>query len=72
MSVLDMWSICDRCSFKYRRRELRKESTGSVVCRSCYDGRYDLKQHPQNHAPHPRAEGRPVPDGRPDVVVSLV
>ena len=44
MSVLDMWSVCDRCGFNYKRRQLRKESTKFVVCYSCYDGKYDLKR----------------------------
>lgn len=64
MSVLDMWSVCDRCGFNYKRRQLRKESTKFVVCQSCYDGKYDLKSHPQNKSPRPRRELLPVPDGR--------
>jgi hypothetical protein len=64
MSVLDMWSVCDRCGFNYKRRQLRKESTKFVVCHSCYDGKYDLKSHPQNKSPRPRRELLPVPDGR--------
>jgi hypothetical protein len=65
MSVLDMWSVCDRCGFNYKRRQLRKETTKFVVCHSCYDGKYDLKSHPQNRSPRPRRELLPVPDGRP-------
>lgn len=64
MSVLDMWSVCDRCGFNYKRRQLRKESTKFVVCQSCYDGQYDLKSHPQNRPMRPRRELLPVPDGR--------
>lgn len=64
MSVLDMWSVCDRCGFNYKRRQLRKETTKFVVCQSCYDGKYDLKSHPQNRSPRPRRELLPVPDGR--------
>ena len=73
MSVLDMWSVCDRCGFNYKRRQLRKETTGFVVCHTCYDGRYDLKGHPQNKSPRPRRELLPVPDGRPqqDLTVYL-
>lgn len=65
MSVWDGWSICDRCSFKYRRRMLHKEATGWVVCDACYDGKYDLVRHPQNRPARPRREMLPVPDGRP-------
>jgi len=64
MGVLDMWSVCDRCGFNYKRRSLKKETTGSVVCQSCYDGAYDLKSHPQNRPFRPRRELIPVPDGR--------
>jgi hypothetical protein len=62
--ALQVWSLCDRCGQKYYRRQLRKESTGFVVCSSCYDGKYDLKSHPQNKPPRPRVEPRRVPDGR--------
>jgi hypothetical protein len=66
MSVLDMWSVCDRCGFNYKRRDLRKESTNFVVCHSCYDGAFDLKSHPQNRPFKPRAELRQVPNASPD------
>ena len=62
--ALVVWSLCDRCGQKYYRRQLRKESTGFVVCSSCYDGRFDLKSHPQNRPPRPRLESKRVPDGR--------
>ena len=63
--AMNVWSLCDRCGQKYYRRQLRKESTGLVVCESCFDGAYDLKKHPQNRPPRPRYESRKVPDGRP-------
>lgn len=66
MSVMDMWSVCDRCGGDYKRRELRKETTNFVVCHACYDGLYDRKSHPQNKSPRPRRELKPVPDGRSD------
>ncbi len=62
-----MWATCDRCSFKYRRRQLRVESTGFLVCRKCDDRNFDLKNHPQNKSAPPRRELREVPDGTPDV-----
>lgn len=65
MDVMNGWSICDRCSFKYRRYQLRKEATNWVVCQSCYDGAYDLVRHPQNKPPKFRPEMLPIPDGRP-------
>ncbi len=64
MSLGNMWSICDRCGFKYRRRQLTKERTGFVVCHSCNDGAFDRVRHPQNRPARPRQELRPVPDGR--------
>ena len=64
MSVWNMWSVCDRCGFNYKRKQLRKETTNFVVCHSCYDGRFDLKNHPQNYSAKPRRESLPVPDGR--------
>lgn len=35
--------ICDRCGFKYKSFDKRKEWTGLVVCYSCYEPR-----HPQD------------------------
>jgi hypothetical protein len=66
MSVLDMWSVCDRCGFDYKRRDLRKETTNFVVCYACFDGRFDKKSHPQNYSAKPRRELQQVPDARPD------
>ena len=65
MGVMNGWSVCDRCGFDYRRKHLRKETTGLVVCYSCYDGAYDLRNHPQNRPFRPRRELLPIPDGRP-------
>ena len=65
MALMDGWTICDRCSFKYRRRQMRKEATGFVVCQKCYDGKYDAVRHPQNRPFRPRRELLPIPDGRP-------
>jgi hypothetical protein len=65
MSVMRGWTICDRCGFKYRRFQVRKEATNWVVCESCYDGKYDLVRHPQNKPPRMRREMLPIPDGRP-------
>jgi hypothetical protein len=64
MTILRMWSICDRCGWKYRRRQLRAETAGFVVCNNCHDGAFDLKNHPQNKAASPRREPSIVPDGR--------
>lgn len=64
MSLMRMWSICDRCGFQYRRGNLRKEATNFVVCASCYDGVYDARRHPQNRPAPYKQNPRRVPDGR--------
>ena len=64
MPARDGWSVCDRCGFDYKRKYMRKETTGFVVCQSCHDGKYDLKNHPQNRYFRPRRELLPIPDGR--------
>lgn len=50
--------VCDRCGFVYWLNDLRKEWTGLMVCRQCFDVR------------HPQEFGRAVRDSqgvRPDV-----
>jgi len=42
------WGVCDVCGWKYRRKELRKNSYGVLVCPTDYDGKFDTKNHPQN------------------------
>lgn len=56
-----VWAICDRCGFKYRRSQLRKEWTGLLVCPADYDPK------PAELRPPPvRPEGVPVRDPRPE------
>lgn len=55
------YGICDRCGFKVRHRKLRKEWTGLMVCRPCYDPR-----PPETNPPRLAPEGLPVPDARPE------
>ena len=45
-------AICDICGFQYKHRELKKNSYGLLVCQTDYEGRFDLKNHPQNKAPN--------------------
>ena len=59
-----VWSICDRCSFRYYSRQLVVESTGVLVCEACDDRNYDLKRHPQNRPARTRRELLAVPNGR--------
>ena len=39
--------ICDICGFRYKLRDLKKTSYGSMVCSLDYE-KYDLENHPQN------------------------
>lgn len=66
---LGKWNvICDRCGFKYKNTDLRKEWTGLMVCDSCWEPR-----HPQTLIKVPK-EDSSVPWARPeptDVFVSV-
>lgn len=56
-----VYSICDRCGFKFRLRDLVKEWTGAMVCRK------DLDPKPAEMTPpRVKAEGVPLPNARPD------
>lgn len=48
----NVFGICDVCGYRYRLNQLRKNSYGSMVCPTDYDGQYDLKNHPQNKTPN--------------------
>jgi len=45
------FGICDVCGFRYKLKELRKNSYGAMVCPMDWDGAYDLANHPQNKTP---------------------
>lgn len=62
---LNVWSMCDRCGMNYYAHKMREESTGVLACEDCYDGAYDIQNHPQNKPIRPRLESKKVPDGRP-------
>lgn len=54
-------AICDRCGFKKRNYELRKEWTGLLVCRdTCWEPR-----HPQDFV-RGVADRQAIPDPRPE------
>tara|TARA_R110000782_G_scaffold4534_1_gene16081 strand:+ start:932 stop:1210 length:279 start_codon:yes stop_codon:yes gene_type:complete len=44
--------ICDVCGFQYPHRSLIKNSYGMLVCPTDYEGKFDLKNHPQNKSPN--------------------
>lgn len=55
-------AICDRCGFKYKNTDLKKEWTGLMVCKKCWEPR-----HPQTliHIPQEQINtpwARPDPD----------
>ena len=43
--------VCDVCGFRYKLRELRKNSYGLMVCPMDYEGQYNKQNHPQNNIP---------------------
>lgn len=45
------WACCDNCGWRYRYQEMQETSYHSRVCRRCFDGDYDLYNHPQNTYP---------------------
>lgn len=51
---------CDRCGFKYKASETRKEWNGLIVCPKCYEPR-----QPQDFV-RGRRDRQSVPDPRPD------
>ena len=61
------WAICDRCGFKYRLNELRKEWTGLMVCSADFDPR-PAEMSPPNLYP----EGVPRRDARPEQPDSFI
>ena len=59
-------AMCDSCSFVYDMRVMKLNSYDMVVCPECFEGNYDLKNHPQNKAADVR-EDTIVPNARPDI-----
>lgn len=55
------YGLCDRCGFKYRLHDLRKEWTGLLTCEADWDPR-----PPQLDPPNIYPEGLPVRNARPD------
>lgn len=58
---LGSWNtICDRCGFEFKSHQLRKEWTGLMVCKCCWESR-----HPQDFI-RVRPERSPIPWSRPE------
>lgn len=52
---------CDRCGWKYKLKDLRKEWSGNKVCANCWDPK------PQDFPPNPRVrDPQALRDPRPD------
>lgn len=61
------WScICDRCGFRYKNYELKREWTGLMVCSKCFEVRHE--QDFVRGVP----DGRAVPWARPEATDSYV
>lgn len=58
--------LCDICGFRYPLVELKKNSYGMMVCPMDYEGKYDLKNHPQNRIAR-TTDDENIKDARPQV-----
>ena len=59
-------AMCDSCSFVYDMRVMKLNSYEMLICPQCFEGNYDLKNHPQNKSADVR-DDTIVPNARPDV-----
>ena len=59
-------AMCDTCSFVYDKKVMRLNSYDMLICPQCFEGNYDLKNHPQNRSADVR-DDTIVPNARPDV-----
>ena len=53
-------AICDRCGFRYKYTQLKKEWTGFRVCSECYEPKHPQLEPPRN-LPDPEALRDPRP-----------
>ena len=58
-------AMCDTCGFVYTQRVMRLSSYNTLQCPTCFDGQYDLKNHPQNRVPDVRDDPT-IRNPRPD------
>ncbi len=59
-------AMCDCCSFVYPHRIMQLSSYKTLVCPTCFDGAFDLKNHPQNKIPDVR-DDITIKNPRPDI-----
>lgn len=63
LKIGDWNCFCDRCGFKYKASELRKEWQGFMVCGGCYEPRNEqdflraVKEKPAPPFSRPRNDG---------------
>lgn len=68
----DPWGDCDRCGFKYRQSQLRKEWTGLRVCATCFEPKHpqlNLRVYPERISVK---NARPSQDGTPILLGNVV
>ena len=63
------WFICDVCNFRYKYSDRKKTSYGTTVCRDCFDGNYDIQNHPQNFPPKNTRDDENLADASPETHV---
>ena len=59
-------AMCDSCSFVYDMRVMKLNSCDMLICPECFEGNYDLKNHPQNKSAYVR-DDTIGPNARPDI-----
>ena len=59
------YGLCDVCGFRYPLKTLKRNSYKGLVCPTDYEGRFDLKNHPQNFTAR-TADKPAVRNARPD------
>lgn len=62
-------AVCGRCGFTFKYTTMQKELSGLWVCHDCYDGEYQMLNHPQLRPPAPKPDA-PLERPRPDVVMA--
>ena len=58
-------AMFDTCSFVYPHRVMELNSYNMLVCPTCFEGAFDLKNHPQNKVPDIRDDPS-IRNPRPD------
>ena len=58
-------AMCDISGFVYPMRVMKLSSYNTLRCPACFDGNFDLKNHPQNKAPDV-SEDPVIRNARPD------